>query len=258
MDLFVGIDLAWRPRARTGLAVVDTSGRLVASTTVVSDDQIGSWIGGLPGRPVVVAVDAPVVVPNKTGQRVGENLVARAYGRYGASPYPSNRANPLFDPPRALTLAKRFGWDVDPASRGSAAQPVCIEVYPHPAMVGLFRLGSVLPYKSGRGRTPEARRSTFGELLAHLQAIETLSVTSLARWQHLREVVESSTRHMHLEAIEDELDAILCAHLAWLWHHRPGGLTVFGSLEEGYIVAPPAPTHAATRPAPLLPVVACG
>jgi Holliday junction resolvase RusA-like endonuclease len=44
-----------------------------------------------------------------------------------------------------------------------------------------------------------------------------------------------------LTRIEDELDAILCAHLAWLWHHRPEGLKVYGSLEDGYIVAPPAP-----------------
>jgi predicted RNase H-like nuclease len=41
--------------------------------------------------------------------------------------------------------------------------------------------------------------------------------------------------------IEDELDAILCAHVAWLWHHRPDSLHVYGSLKDGYIVAPPAP-----------------
>src|SRR3546814_14507906 len=90
------------------------------------------------------------------------DLIQRAFGRYNASPYPSNRANPMFDPPRAETLARRFGWSVDPEERGSVGRPVCIEVYPHPAMVSLFGLSSVLPYKSGRGRTPERSEERRG------------------------------------------------------------------------------------------------
>lgn len=243
----VGIDLAWKAKARTGLAAVGDDGRLLGCATVVTDDEIDTWLSGLDGQLVTVAVDAPLVVPNETGQRVGENLVAKAFGRYGASPYPSNRANPLFDPPRAMELADRHGWSVDPTQRGTAERPTCMEVYPHPAMVGLFLLGSVLPYKSGRGRTPQSRRAVFSELMDHLEAIEKLGVTSLDRWHELRQTVEESTRHMHLEAIEDELDAILCAHLAWLWHHQPAVLHVYGTLEEGYIVAPPAPGHPAVR-----------
>src|SRR3546814_7739371 len=111
------------------------------------------------------------------------DLIQRAFGRYNASPYPSNRANPMFDPPRAETLARRFGWSVDPEERGSVGRPVCIEVYQHPAMVSLFGLSSVLPYKSGRGRTPEARRETFSVLLDHLEAIGPLQLPSAHRWR---------------------------------------------------------------------------
>ncbi|WP_067433543.1 DUF429 domain-containing protein [Nocardioides jensenii] len=238
---YVGIDLAWQPANRTGMAVVDESGRLRTSGVVRSDDEIADWLALHAVQPVVVAVDAPLVVPNATGQRVGENLVAKAFGRFNAAPYPSNRANPMFDPPRAECLAHRFGWSVDPDERGSAESPVCIEVYPHPAMVSLFGLSKVLPYKSGRGRTPDARRETFGELMDHLEAIHELQLSSVRRWQEIRAAVEQTTRHMHLEVIEDEIDAILCAHLAWLWHHRPDALRVYGSLAEGYIVAPPPP-----------------
>src|SRR3546814_6535720 len=81
-------------------------------------------------------------------------------------------------------------------------------------------LSSVLPYKSGRGRTPEARRETFGVLPDHLEAIGPLQLPSAHRWLELRVAVAEATRQMHLEAIEDELDAILCEHLAWLWHNR--------------------------------------
>lgn len=243
---FVGIDLAWKAGNRTGIAVADDSGRLLASAVVRSDDEIADWLGRHVPRPSVVAVDAPLVVPNETGQRLGENLVAKAFGRYGASPYPSNRGNPLFDPPRASELAARFGWTTDPGRRGGAGRPACIEVYPHPAMVALFGLDRVLPYKSGRGRTPQARRASFLLLMQHLEAVEPLAVAGNDRWRRLRSAVAEATRQMHLEAVEDELDAVLCAHLAWLWHHEPDALVVYGTAEAGYVVAPPAP-HAIAK-----------
>ena len=238
---FVGLDLAWGAKARTGLARVDDRGAFLDSTSVITDEEIATWLEKDDGHPVVVAVDAPLVVPNATGQRIGENLVARAFGRYGASPYPSNKGNPLFDPPRALVLAQRHGWDVDPDHVGNPARPACIEVYPHPAMVGLFGLERVLAYKSGKGRTPQSRRLAFAKLMGHLRAITTLELAASTRWTELDRVVQTATRHMHLEAVEDEIDAIVCAHLAWLWHHHRDRLQVYGSLAEGYIVAPPAP-----------------
>lgn len=238
--MFVGIDLAWKAKARTGLAVVDGAGRLVASGTAVSDDEIVGWVGRHPPLEVV-AVDAPLVVPNQTGQRVGEREVARAYGRYGAAPYPSNRSNPLFDPPRAEVLARRMGWNVDPHAVTGAGDTTCLEVYPHPALVGLFSLPERVLYKKGHDRA-----SGFALLMRCLSSVPELCLLESARWAELTAIV-AAPGPGDLNRIEDELDAILCAHLAWLWRHRPGALQVYGSLAEGYIVAPPAPTHAAAR-----------
>ena len=47
-------------------------------------------------------MDAPLVVPNETGQRIPERLIGRAFGG---------------EPPRAMRLAERFGWVVDPRRR---------------------------------------------------------------------------------------------------------------------------------------------
>jgi predicted RNase H-like nuclease len=242
---FVGIDLAWKAKARSGLAVVDGSGRLLESGIAVTDDEIVAWIER--HAPVaVVAVDAPLVVPNQTGQRVGEREIAKAYGRYGASPYPSNRSNPLFEPPRAETLAERMGWSVDPRvstgsadGRSSTVVTNCIEVYPHPALVGLFALPERILYKKGPDRKPG-----FELLMRCLASVPELRLEESPRWAELTAIV-ASPRPGELTRIEDELDAILCAHLAWLWHHRPGALQVYGSLAEGYIVAPPPPAHTA-------------
>lgn len=62
------------------------------------------------------------------------------------------------NPPRATTLAQRHGWSADPAAVGSTETPACIEVYPHPAMIGLFTLGRILKYKGGPLTT---RRAAF-------------------------------------------------------------------------------------------------
>jgi predicted RNase H-like nuclease len=238
VELCVGIDLAWGTRARTGLAACDPTGRLVASANVVSDDEIAGWLSDLEGDPVVVGIDAPLVVPNATGQRPAENLVQRTFGRFHAGAYPANRANPLFDPPRAAGLAERLGWDPDPARTGTTGRPTCLEVHPHAATVALFGLDRVLPYKARRGRTPASRRVAFVQLMGHLESVPELRLHDDARWRELRGLVEGATRHVHLERIEDEVDAVTCAYVAWLWRHRPGVLRVYGSLEEGYIVAP--------------------
>lgn len=241
---FVGIDLAWGTRAPTGLAAVAEDGALLGSATVRTDDEVAAWVDGLAARPAVVAVDAPLVVTNATGMRECEKAVSRAFGGYGASCHASSRARPQFDPPRAEVLARRCGWRVDPApgAVGSGGGPVAVEVYPHAAMVGLFTLGSVLPYKAKAGRGVGLRRAAMLEVLHHLETVPELRLEGHPRWRLLRAAVEDTTRHVDLERVEDEVDAVLCAHLAWLWAHRPTALHVYGDA-EGFIVATPPPAH---------------
>lgn len=231
----VGIDLAWGSKARTGVAVVDDAGRLIRSGAVRTDGEIDEWLRTFAGGVVVAAVDAPLIVPNETGQRRCETEISRAFWRYKIGAHSSNRSRTQFNPPRAATLADRFGWSVDPAEQGSVDAPVCIEVYPHPAMVGLFGLSERVVYKSGPART-----EGFAQLIRHFASIDELRLAEHPRWAELSRIVEDPGPG-DLTRIEDELDAILCAHLAWLWHHRPDSLRVYGSLEEGYIVAPPPP-----------------
>lgn len=242
--LYAGIDLAWSASGagRTGLAAVDDAGSLLASATVRTDDEIADWLSGLAGRVVVAAVDAPLVVPNESGQRAAETAIARAYGAFKVGAHTSNRGRAWMDPPRAETLARRFGWQVAPTHRGSPDFPACIEVYPHPAMVALFGLTARLTYKA---RFPVAvRREAFAELLRHLESITELGLADSPDWSRLRAGVAAATTQAAFDAVEDELDAVLCAHLAWRWHHRPETLQVYPGLREwegGYIVAPPAP-----------------
>lgn len=235
---FVGIDLAWSS-GWTGVAALDESGRLLDSGRVRSDGEIAEWIEARVDRLAVVAVDAPLVVPNETGQRVAERLIGRAFGGFGASAHTSNRGRLGGQEPRALRLARQHGWSVDPALPPGGAT-VCLEVYPHPAMIALFGLEYRLDYKKG---STQRRAPGFVALVRHLEGVGELRLADAPRWAELRRIV-AAPQPGDLNRIEDELDAILCAHLAWLWHHRRDTLRVYGSLAEGYIVAPPPPSHA--------------
>ena len=74
-----------------------------------------------------------------------------------------------------------------------------------------------------------------------------LDLEANGRWEALRALAAGAQRKVELERIEDEVDAIVCAHLAWLWTHRPHALRVYGDVGTGYIVAPPSPAHPAVR-----------
>ncbi|HET6815794.1 MAG TPA: DUF429 domain-containing protein [Mycobacteriales bacterium] len=235
---YLGIDLAWGSRARTGLAVARSDGRLLASCSARSDDEILEFVRRNAPGDAVAAIDAPLVVRNPSGRRDCEAQVQRAFGRYGAGPYPANLANPAFAAgPRGARLCATLGFDLridSPSGRRA------IEVYPHPAMVVLLDLDRVIPYKNKKGRTVESLRDAFLRLLDLMETgLPELRLPSSARWAELRSIAAGATRKVDLDRIEDEVDAIFCAHLAHRWHRDgPAGNDVFGDDEGGAIVVP--------------------
>ena len=249
---YVGVDLAWGQTNRTGLAVLDQAGRLVDSTSVRTDDEITDFVDRYPTPTLVAAVDAPLVVPNETGRRSCEALVGRHFARFGAGAYPANRGNPHFLRPRGAVIAERLGWDMDPSVRPAQGRRTCIEVYPHPAMVSLFSLEYVIPYKVKRGREVPELKDAYVRLLDHIEEAcgGVLELSASRRWSELRATAASATRKFELNAIEDEIDAIFCAYLAFLWANKPAQMMVLGDFASGYIVTPtpPPPTAIAGRP----------
>lgn len=238
---YIGIDLAWGEKARTGLAALGNAGRLEASTSARTDAEITGFVHHNAPSECVVAVDAPLIVPNETGRRTAEALVGELFGRYGASAYPANRTNPLFCPPRGARLAQELGLDMDPAVAPGQGRRVCIEVYPHPAMVAMFDLDYVIPYKGKKGRDLDALKVAYERLIAGIEAAcaGTLRLAESPRWTELCSLARGASRKSELEAIEDEIDAIFCAYLAWLWANEGlAACEVLGDVTTGYIVTP--------------------
>jgi predicted RNase H-like nuclease len=250
---YLGVDLAWGQRARTGLAVLDEAGRLLESASVRTDEEIAQFVHRHITETLVAAIDAPLVVQNQTGRRPCEALVGELFARFGAGAYPANRGNPSFYPePRGARLAAELGWEVNPAVLPGIGRRVCIEVYPHPAMVSLFPLDYVIPYKLKRGRELPALKEAYGRLLDHIEGTceAVLRLADSARWKCLRTIAAAAARKSELDAVEDEIDAIFCAYLAWLWATDPQRMVVLGDYATGYIVTPtpPLPTAPNGRP----------
>lgn len=241
----IGLDLAWGLRRPTGIAVLDASGRLVHLSAVRTDDEVVDTLAAYVEGPCLVAVDAPLIVPNATGNRPAEAELNRDFARFDAGAHPSNTGKPELNPPRGALLCRRLGLDLNPSS---GRQKRALEVYPHPATVSLFGLGRTLKYKNKQGRDLELLRAELLTLVALLEGLrEADPVLDLAdddpgsAWSALRGAVETAGRKSELRVVEDQVDAVVCAYVARYADLRPRDVTTYGDLEHGYIVTPTLP-----------------
>jgi predicted RNase H-like nuclease len=241
--VFIGLDLAWKASNPSGGAVI-RDGRLVAHTgNLGSNDEIVAFIAKhLPQKGgAVVAVDAPLRVPNQTGTRPCDAALSAQWRRYHAGALPANRARLAEDGVvrgealvTALVQQLRFA-EAAAIPRRSKARLVC-EVFPHPAHVSLFGLDRILKYKRGRVAQRRLELARYQQLLRGLRkASPPLKGTK----KLLKGVDVADLRGRGLKAYEDTLDAITCAYVAaYLWQHGPKAAISYGSLAEGSILVP--------------------
>jgi predicted RNase H-like nuclease len=247
---FVGVDLAWGRRATTGLCVIE-AGRVLDSGLRREFDDVCAWLFPHVQGPCVVAVDAPLIVRNRTGRRPCEADIGRCFGRHGAGPHPSNTSLPAFrDGVRAAALAERLGLSIDPRFAPGASVRRIMEVFLHPALVALFGLKRPPPYKAKPGRNLASRRAALEEVATQLEGLRDfeppLEIEASPRWRHLRARVASTVVAADLGRAEDEIDAHVCAYIALhYWTHGTARARVVGDLDTGYIVTPTSAEQAA-------------
>jgi len=254
MPRFIGIDLAWSRKHPTGLAALDYDPRTktgslmkIPAEAMYSDDQVIAFVEQAAGKDqtLIVAIDAPLAVPNVTGRRPAEARLNRAFQQFHAGAHPANRkrlAGYNQGQVRGEVIVRRLenlGIRHTPVIVPGQPTRQVFEVYPHPAMVVLFKLDRILKYKRHR----EGRRDEFKKyqdclrgLRNALPAFDVPDAFDLFSDKHL------DRRGAKLKAYEDQLDAIFCAYIGlyyWFWGKQR--CHIFGDRNDymkGYIVSP--------------------
>lgn len=249
--IFIGIDLAWGVRNPTGGAVI-RDGQLIAATGALTDNEtiltfISTHLQKDEGA--VVAVDAPLRVPNMTGSRPCDKLLSAEWRQYEAGALPGNRTLLAVDGAvRGETLVAKlqatYGFqEVAPLPYRTAGRYIC-EVFPHPAHVALFGLAKTLKYKARPNRTLAERQTAFTAYQVALQRLKCAD-PPLAGTDEILQTAITGLAGKRLKAYEDTLDALTCAYVAaYLWWHGPSQGRVYGNLAEGHILTPLPPAVA--------------
>lgn len=246
---YIGLDLAWSAANKTGAAVLrggPAGAELAEGPALLGPmDEIIAYIGRHAGEgPALVAVDAPLLVPNATGRRPAEAELARVFGPYEAGAHPANRRLLArgAEGVRGEALVERLrGEGFRPADRIEAGEEgrLLTEVYPHAAMVALFGLSKTLKYKArGQRRGREERLAAWRVYQAGLLGLGAADPPLRGHLELLRTEV-GGLRGGALKGYEDRVDALLCAYIA-LYAHRWGAARcwTFGDLEGGWILTP--------------------
>jgi predicted RNase H-like nuclease len=232
--VFLGVDLGWYGKP-SGLASIATrrEGLYLRQLTRLEDlNDILGWIQEEAGDGgAVIAVDAPLVITNRTGIRNAEREMNHEFRRFHAGCHAANLGRPFAQNVLSFSqeLAKlgfRHGADMMARNQGCYQ----IEVHPHAATVNLFDLPRIVKYKRGR-RAARARE------LRRLRRLILTRLPLLRPALSLR--LPAIPSRGPLKPVEDQIDAVLCAYIAahwWFWTSKRN--YVYGCGATGYIVVP--------------------
>jgi predicted RNase H-like nuclease len=245
---FLGLDLAWSARNRSGVAALDERGAVIDARADLGDDAaIVAWVRSHLAPTAVLGIDMPTIVPNETGIRPCERALARDFRAFHAAPHPANRgrfpdggrARAILDALAADGVGERL--DVPPRSAGRYA----FEVFPHPAHVRLFALPAIFRYKKKSRPWP----LVLAEWSRYRAALETLAAADppLA----LGDAVPLVALERGYKRFDDLLDAVTCAYVAsflWRWGTAAPHARIYGDLATGYIAIPDRPATIVKAP----------
>jgi predicted RNase H-like nuclease len=246
--IYLGLDLAWSERNPSGLAAAcgtPSGARLIVRPhRLKTTAEIVAIIRAICGdAPAILAIDAPLLVPNETGQRLAEAELAAAFRQYHAGPHPANRQllrryGGLRGEEIIAALASD-GFCYTPTIESGGGGRLIVEVFPHPATIVLFGLPRILQYKARQGRSLVSRRHELRRYLDLLGSLIHADPPLIGVDRIWEKVDLSDTGATALKAIEDEADAVLCAYIA-LYGHRWGAARCrsFGTVDGGAIFTP--------------------
>ncbi|WP_309620536.1 DUF429 domain-containing protein [Salinibacterium sp.] len=246
MAQYFGVDLAWgegsvRKRANeTGLAAIDEHGVVSHAGWARGIDEVAGWLLEHAEPGAIIAIDAPLVIPNPTGMRLAERQVGMGYGRWHVA---ANASNSSMGWTGGVTLRRRLeaaGFTyIDGSEPPSTTGRSFFECYPYTTIVGMDELG----YDDKR---PRYKRPVRGLPAADARQVRALACDELVRRVAALATAEppidiashpvsaalllrSPLTNSEYKHREDLLDSLLCAWTASIWHfHGSARVQVLG------------------------------
>ena len=138
-------------------------------------------------------------------------------------------------PPRVRRKLARLG--IQTGWEFGDTPALVAEVYPHPAMVRMFRIPRIVKYKKG---SVAERRKEFKRLQQLMRDLLRRDFPEL----QLNDEAEEYLSLPWSKPVEDRVDALFCALIGlWHWKHNGKRSEVIGNLKTGFILLPGAPQH---------------
>ena len=228
--LFIGVEPSRSASEPSGVAVLsgDEFGchLLSAAATSVNDEVIAIIERSAHGRPLLVAIDAPLVMGK--GKREADELLGVLFGEREAKGAARGRRAAHARAVRLLASLQEIGIIHDPSLKAFERSRKCFETSPLPA-IAVF-MGAGIP---SRAREKRPLGVVLWELQRGLERLKDLHLP----WEFTRLPVEDLTG-AGLRERGIVLDALLCAYTAYVAWAHPGRCELLGNLREGYVLAP--------------------
>jgi len=232
--LIVGIDLAWGDKKSDGVCFIEArraSACVKGFAYPRGDEELLACLrpAVTVSKRILLTIDGPIICPNQTGTRPVDRLTHTLFHREHAACHPANSTK-CPRPPRVLqklrTIGLEAGWDL------TEGEKLAAEIYPHPAMVRLFKLPRIVKYK--KGKVAERRRE-----FRRLQNLIRKLLSAQFPFLQLNNEAKTLLRQPWSKPVEDKTDALFCALIGlWHWHYRGRRSQVIGDLKTGFILLP--------------------
>jgi len=248
---FIGIDLGWSSGA-SGLCCLNWENnqlQFIECDRQQSLNDILTWIDTKisPTSAAIIAVDAPTIIANP--RECAKPMINSPTNTSGATTQAAIPPSPF------AQKTVEFGLSLE--SRGFVHAPTIeaqklgryqIEVFPHPATINLFKLDRILKYKKGK---LAERQLELMKLCQYIRDIlptlePSLNLANIPKQNPPSSAFicgsnlpEIPTSIATLKALEDKLDALLCAYIGahwWYWGIERN--LVLGDRTTGYINIP--------------------
>ena len=229
--LYIGIDLAWNRNNKSFVVILkkQNNNLNIISTKYLSFEDIIPHILSLTkNQKTIIALDAPIVIKNDTGNRQLEIDFLKDFSKYKLGIYPVNKSLflKMYKSTAGVDLyekLKKFSYKL-----GISTNKNIIEIYTHASIMTLYNNMKVLPYKYKKGRNKEF-------------LIEQLNIYTSFLKQDINNINENIFEKRTLKTIkkyEDYLDSILCAYSSYLAYNYPKECTIYGNNDIGLLYVP--------------------